>query len=238
MPRLWFLVLIAAAAAVLFAPGPEGAVVRVAGSTALMPLAERAAQAVPGARFAFYATGTFAGVELVRRGLADVALADLPVPGAPGRAVPLGAEDVPVVAGCPPPVADVTVRELAQVLAGRITDWRALGGPPGPVRPLFRTATSGLGQGLRRRLLGDRPLGADVVRLSSNGEVLRLAARLPGAVGFADPGPARGVCLLAVDGRRPGQPGYPLRLDAYAYATRWSPAARALVRALRSRIGR
>jgi ABC-type phosphate transport system substrate-binding protein len=207
----------------------------VAGSTTLMPLAERAAVGFADGPVGLYAVGTFSGASLLQRGLVDVALADVALPLPRRWRVVLGQLPVPVLVHCGLPVRSVRGRALAAVLSGRLTNWRALGGPEARLVVFFRTAASGLGAAIRARLIGDAPLGWDVVRLQSNGEVVRAVAETKGALGFADPGAARG-CRLAVDGRSPGQRGYPLTIPVYAYRRAAGPELRAELDAFLARL--
>jgi phosphate transport system substrate-binding protein len=56
------------------------------------------------------------------------------------------------------PVTSITTPELAQVLAGEITDWVALGGADAPIAVHLHDPTTGLGQSTERQMLRD---GAD-----------------------------------------------------------------------------
>lgn len=212
---------------------PQAAVteLRVAGSTTLTPFAEEAAwrSHLP---LAVYAVGTFAGWSLLRRGLVDIALADIGLPGSGLRTWLVGRLPVPLLVHCGLRLSALTRAQLIRLLEGRTTSWRAFGGPDLPVRLVFRTAVSGLGWSLRRQLLGRAPLGTEVIRAQSQGEVARIVAVTPGALGFADPGTVAG-CGLRLDGKRPTDAGYPLRIEAWVYSRRSSPDVLRFVTALR-----
>lgn len=66
---------------------------------------------------------------------------------------------VPVVSGSNP-VRGISPANLAQVLAGRITNWEALGGPDVPIELHLPDDASGLGQALVDQLLRPANLGA------------------------------------------------------------------------------
>lgn len=59
---------------------------------------------------------------------------------------------VPVVSGSNP-VRGISPSDLAQVLAGRITNWEALGGPDVPIDLHLPSAVSGLGQAIMDQLM-------------------------------------------------------------------------------------
>ena len=118
---------------------------------------------------------------------------------------------VPVVAHGNP-VDMISPADLAGVLAGRITNWQALGGPDAPVTVHLRNAGSGLAQGMADQLL--RPsrldLRAGVVRHASNAALARAVADDPFGIGIAshsELGPARALVLT-------GNCGFRLRATA------------------------
>lgn len=67
---------------------------------------------------------------------------------------------IPVVAPSNP-VQDISLRELAQVLSGDVTNWAALGGPDAPIDVHLWDAATGIGQASVDQVL--RPEGRDVL---------------------------------------------------------------------------
>ncbi len=189
---------------------------RIAGSTSLQPLAEMLAEgyrAAGGARVSTQGVGSTAGLQALRSGVADLATISrrlTPEEVQQGFQAHVIAWDVLAVAVHPSnPVEGMTLAELRRLFAGEIRDWAELGGPQGPVHLISREAGSGCRPAIRGRLGPIPPLTAVQ---NSNGAI-RLAVRNdPAAVGYLSLGVARagGVKLLRIDGRLPGEPGYPL----------------------------
>lgn len=92
---------------------------------------------------------------------------------------------IPVVAPSNP-VQDISLRELAQVLSGEITNWVALGGPDAPIDVHLWDATTGIGQASVDQVL--RPDGRDVianaVRHPDGSAFAEAVARDPFAIGL------------------------------------------------------
>jgi phosphate transport system substrate-binding protein len=133
------------------APAPAATdTVRVDGSPALLPLAAALARAYeaghPGARVTVgRGLGTSARVAALAEGRIDVALASQGVDPAALAGQGLAAHDVAkaaVVFAVPTAVAvtSLTPAQLCDAYAGRVVNWRALGGPDLPVAPRTRPA--------------------------------------------------------------------------------------------------
>ncbi|MAN97688.1 phosphate ABC transporter substrate-binding/OmpA family protein [uncultured Roseovarius sp.] len=92
---------------------------------------------------------------------------------------------IPVVAPSNP-VQDISLRELAQVLSGEITNWVALGGPDAPIDVHLWDAATGIGQASVDQVL--RPDGRDVVanavRHPDGSAFAEAVARDPFAIGL------------------------------------------------------
>lgn len=83
-------------------------------------------------------------------------------------------------------VQDISLRELAQVLSGEITNWVALGGPDAPIDVHLWDATTGIGQASVDQVL--HPEGRDVikhaVRHPDGSTFAEAVARDPFAIGL------------------------------------------------------
>lgn len=193
-------------------PGPP---LRLASSTALLPLAESSAGALRtafGAAVPVSAMGSAFAVSAVARGTADLALSDFPYRLRGMLERPLAELQLAAVAGEGPP-RDLRLRDLRRLLRGDVRNWRQLGGADLAVRLILRTPGSGVLVALYG-FAGGRLRRGQVAALS-NGQVLRLVRAIPGALGFVESHYAPRSLTLRVGGRRPGQPGYPLHFTGY-----------------------
>jgi phosphate transport system substrate-binding protein len=106
---------------------------------------------------------------------------------------------VPIVAP-DNPVRQISLPQLAAVFAGRITNWKALGGPDAPVGLHLPAAGSGLSQSVEDRLLkpAGMELAADIRRHGRSSGLARSVMTDPFAIGiasFAETGSARALTL-------------------------------------------
>jgi phosphate transport system substrate-binding protein len=111
---------------------------------------------------------------------------------------------VPVVARGNP-VRRISTPQLAQVFAGKITNWQDLGGPDAPISLHLPAMGSGLAQAMEDRLLkpAKLPLAEDINRYSRSSSLARAVAIDPFAIGlasYAETGTARVLTLTGACG--------------------------------------
>ncbi|MCW7942711.1 phosphate ABC transporter substrate-binding protein [Streptomyces hygroscopicus] len=235
----------------------------VTGSTAFEPvmqeLAKKYEKDCAGSTITVDAHGSTAGVrELAAAGQASakgsppvVALSDGPKPeGLPQLSETRVAVSVfALVVNKDVPLTGVSLADVRRLYAGRITNWKQLGGPDRPILLVSRDANSGTRQVFQHRVLGRGEIAnssldcvhkddaaAPVVRceLDSTGQVLNTVATLPGAIGYSELNLAvghPGVRLLDLDAHHPsveelehGGTDYPYREIEYAYTYGRPPA--------------
>lgn len=185
---------------------------RVGGSTTFLPLAERL-----GPQVRVSGGGSLLGITLAARGVIDVGLSDVFVPPPPGMiALPVGSAWLALVPGPGVRLQAITTAQLKALWSGRIRNWRALAAGHDPVVLVLRSPSSGTALTLRA-LLG--PPARDALQQASSGGVAATVRAVAGALGVIEWDQARSAQLraLALDGRRPGEAGYPLRVTCWAY---------------------
>jgi len=169
----------------------------------------------PAARFIFYVSNTDEGFADLLANQADIVMAlreireaehllarkagmgDLTV-SSRGRVLALDAM-VPIVAPSNP-VRRISLPQLAEIYAGRITNWSELGGPDAPISVHLPVAGSGLAQAVEDRLLSPAVLSmSEEIRRHDRGSTLvRTVTTDPFAIGiasFAETGTARMLTL-------------------------------------------
>lgn len=174
---------------------------------------------VPAARFRFRVTSTAEGfadllaneADLVlsmrpatrhERDLArEAGLGDLHEPRR-NRIVALDAL-VPIVAQ-DNPVRTLSLDELAEIFAGKVSNWSDVGGPDVPIRVHLRDGQAGIAQDFQDRVLNAAGLdiSTDVIRHASNGDLADAVQGDPQAIGIsvfselgnAAPVAIRGTC--------------------------------------------
>src|SRR5260370_32993701 len=84
------------------------------------------------------------------------------------------------------PIDAIGLCQIAQVVAGKIRDWRELGGRPGPINVHVRTGTSGPFETFEKEVM--KTCGADLAAAPSHGtypDLLRAVASDEASIGFA-----------------------------------------------------
>lgn len=195
---------------------PSG--LRIAGSTSLQPVAERLAEGyrkAGGGRVIVQGGGSTAGVQAVLTGVARLGAVSrrlTPAESEQGLVEHIIAYDVLTVVVHPDnPVGQrgLSLAELRALFRGEITDWAAVGGRPGAVHLVTREAGSGSREAFRS-LVGS--VSPRAIVQGSAGGIRMTVMSDPLAIGYVSLGVARlgGVAAVPVDGKQPGDPGYPL----------------------------
>lgn len=196
-------------------PGKEepslGGTVRMEGSTSMGRLAgalgEGFMEKYPGVTVTVEFTGTGAGIGAVISGDADVGNSSRALTerekerGAVENVVAL--DGILLCVDSSNTVRNLTARQLADIYAGRLTNWSQAGGRDCPVVTVGREAGSGTRSAFEAYLgLGD---GCDYANeLDSSGAVLAKVAATPGAIGYVSlETPKDGVTILSLEGVEP-----------------------------------
>jgi phosphate transport system substrate-binding protein len=93
-------------------------------------------------------------------------------------------DGVAVIVNPSNPVAVLAKAQIADLFAGKVTDWSEVGGKPEKVTVLARDDRSGTYDTFKTLVLGARPLVADAMRYESSEELSDAVAADDGAVGF------------------------------------------------------
>lgn len=217
----------------------------LAGSTSMQPVAELLVEAYArngGSRISVQGGGSTAGVQAVLSGVAAVGMISRelnPAESEKGLVAHIIGHDVLTVVVHPSqPLRGLTQEELKALFGGLVTDWRAVGGRPGPVHLVSREAGSGSREAFRS-LVG--PISPRAIIQGSSGAIRVAVMADPGAIGYVSLGVARmgGLRPLRIDGRPPGAPNYALtRPLSLVTAGEPSAEAAAFLRFVRGAQGR
>jgi phosphate transport system substrate-binding protein len=135
------------------------------------------------------------------------------------------------------PLRSLGVSQVRELFAGRINDWAAVGGRPGPVKRYARDDRSGTFDSFRSMVLRDVALAAGTSRFESTEQLAAMVAADPAAIGFvglAGVGAAKplsiaddGTRALAADRVTVGTEDYVLARRLFLY-NRAQPSALAM----------
>jgi phosphate transport system substrate-binding protein len=164
--------------------------------------------------------------------------------------VALGRDPVAFVAGAGVDVKGLTTAQVVDAFTGKVSNWRELGGKPGPIRAIGREVTDASRQAISRVIKPFEAItyGPGIKLVHLDPQVLELMDRFPTALGFLNRS-ALAECstkinFLPIDGVAPspqnvGVGRYPLWIEfGLIYKTgKLTPGAKAFVDYVRSSEG-
>lgn len=100
--------------------------------------------------------------------------------------LPLGLDAVVFVGGASVTARSLSAAQAVAVFTGKITDWRELGGAPGPIRAIGREATDASRQAITREIkeFTDIQYGASVKVVHLDTQLIELLDRYPTSLSF------------------------------------------------------
>lgn len=82
------------------------------------------------------------------------------------------------------PVKNLTMAQLKDIYTGKITDWKQLGGPAGPISVVSRDSSSGTYEFWNEHVLKKERVYARAQMQASNGAVAQVVSKQKGAIGY------------------------------------------------------
>jgi phosphate transport system substrate-binding protein len=168
---------------------------RVAGSTAMMPLlsdlATAYAQSHPHVRLEIEGGGSRLGLERLQMGEIDLAGCSWLPPSAeegtpqPYVATPIAWDGIAIVVHPSNPVDELTLLQVRSIYAGWTLDWQEVGGKPGNPLVVSREDGSGTRAALEQQLMGEQPVTLTAIVMPSSEAVVEYVARHTAAIGYA-----------------------------------------------------
>lgn len=161
--------------------------------------------------FEFTAVGSAGGLELLRRGQADLALVSRPLTaqdeadvstGKPSLTSTVIAWDaIAIVVHQANPLRQISAYQLRNVFEGQTLNWDELGSPAGDIVVASREDGSGTRSVFEQAMMRGRAVTSTALVMPGSEAALRLVASTPTAIGYLSIGwLGAGVHSLAVDG--------------------------------------
>lgn len=185
----------------------------VAGSTTVLPIAEIAAEgfeAKTGTHVLVSGLGSSAGIEAALNGTADIASSSRQLTAEESDhelvATVIAHDGIAVIVNQDNPVQGITLDQLRDVYAGKITNWSQLGGPDLAIQLVNRDEASGTREAFRSIVMRGQDFDRSAAVLPGTGQVRDVVSRTPGAIGYISIGfvdsdhASTAVRTLAVDG--------------------------------------
>jgi phosphate transport system substrate-binding protein len=191
--------------------GRQGQAVSVIGSTSVQPFAELLAEEYgrkrPGNVVEVQGGGSTAGIQALADGLADIGTCSRGLHAEEAQRfepIVIARDGLAVVVHKSNPLTGLDRRQLRALFAGRITNWRDVGGDDRPVRVIVREEGSGTREAFTKLVLRNERVSRRALVQESNGAVKELVRGDPAAVGYMSLGLVGGeLKMLRVDGVEP-----------------------------------
>jgi phosphate transport system substrate-binding protein len=184
--------------------------ITIAGSTALLPLVKDAADAYqrahPDVKISVSGGGSGSGIAQVAGKAVQIGDSDITAPTHPelhdNRVAVVG---FAVVAHPGVGVKNLTKKQLQDVFAGKVANWKELGGADQKLVVINRPRSSGTRAVFAKTVMGGVPINESSLTEDATGTVVSVVKQTPGAISYAAFSGTRGAGLteLAVDGVEP-----------------------------------
>jgi phosphate transport system substrate-binding protein len=184
--------------------------ITIAGSTALLPLVKDAAniyqQAHPDVKISVSGGGSGSGIAQVAARAVQIGDSDITAPAHPelhdNRVAVIG---FAVVVHPGAGVKNLSKKQLQDIFAGKVANWKELGGPDQKLVVINRPRSSGTRAVFAKTVMGGVPINESSLTEDATGTVVSVVKQTPGAISYAAFSGTRGAGLteLAVDGVEP-----------------------------------
>jgi phosphate transport system substrate-binding protein len=213
--------LLAAGLAVLAGCTRSGkAGITLAGSTSVEPFAERLAelymQKHPGIKVSVQGGGSSAGIRAIQNKICEIGMSSRELkPEEKGlNEIPIAHDAIALIGNVRNRLPGITLKQARDVFAGRIRNWRQLGGEDMPITVITREEGSGTRASFEEQVMtageaegskpAPEPFAADALVQDSNGAVREIVAEDPQALGYISFGLVdERVRALSLDGVEP-----------------------------------
>ena len=221
--RCWLLPLLCAALLVpLGCSRASKTAITVAGSTSVEPFAELLAEHYmakhPGIEISVQGGGSSAGIRAVTNRICAIGMSSRELyPEEKGLVeIPIAQDAIALIVNAGNPVRRLTLEQARDVFAGRIRNWKELGGPNQRITPITREEGSGTRASFEEKVMvAAMPKGKDgkaepaafapdALVQDSNGSVREIVASDPVAIGYISSGLVdERVAAVALNGATP-----------------------------------
>ena len=154
-------------------------------------------------------TGSGSGITAVQEGTCDIGLSSRALKGeekaAGSKETVLAYDGIAIIVHPDNPVSDLSLKQIAKLYTGEITDWKDVGGNDAQVVLIGREAASGTRDGFES-ITGTKDKCQYRQELTSTGDVITAVSQNPDAIGYASLASIKdSVKALNVDGVTPGE---------------------------------
>lgn len=183
---------------------------RVIGSTSILPFAEMLAEEYNAKNPEMYVEvqggGSTAGLQSVANGIAEIGMCSRGLKAAEQKLyepIIIAFDGLSVVVHPGNGVSDLTLAQIRGIFAGRISNWREVGGGDAPIHVITREEGSGTREAFQKMVMGDERISRRAVTQESNGSVKELVRHDTASIGYMSMGLAGELKSLSIAGAQP-----------------------------------
>lgn len=183
---------------------------RLAGSTSVQPFAEALVQEYeakhPGRAVEVQGGGSTAGLQAVANGLAEIGTCSRSLSDDESKqftAIVIARDGLAVIVHPSNPVKALTKEQIRRIFAGRVRNWKEVGGRDLAIWPITREEGSGTRESFMHLVMGRDPISRRALVQESNGSVRELVRNDPSTIGYISLGLVSEVKALDIDGVTP-----------------------------------
>ncbi len=179
------------ASPVVLAKDKLSGTITVAGSTSVQPIAEMLAEEFqaqnPGVRINVQGGGSSAGIKAAQTGAAQIGTSSRELKEDEKKNLHqalIARDGIAIVVHPENKVADLTVAQVQKIFAGKITNWKEVGGKDAPIRVVIREAGSGTRGAFEELVMGKVAVTDRTIVQGSTGAVRQTVSGDPNAIGY------------------------------------------------------
>lgn len=164
--------------------------ITVAGSTSVEPFAELLAEEYmihhPHSRIYVQGGGSSAGIEAVRTRAAHIGMSSRALTGAEKSlyAVTIARDAIAVIVHPKNQIIDLSLSKVREIFAGRIKNWKDLGGADKTIILVTREEGSGTREAFQKLVMEKEEIALEALVQDSNGAIRQVVAGDPNTIGY------------------------------------------------------
>jgi phosphate transport system substrate-binding protein len=172
----------------------ERATIKVTGSTTVLPVAQKAADAYMAvhrnADIQVTGGGSSVGVQAAGEKTADIGMSSRDVKADelkkyPGFVItPIAKDGVAIIVNPSNSLTDLTIAQIKGIYTGNYTNWKQVGGPDMPIVVVGRDSASGTREYFTSSVMSGGNYTPVMLEKNSNGAVQQTISQTPGAIGY------------------------------------------------------
>ena len=168
--------------------GGGGGTVTLAGSNSMQPFADQWGEEFKGGTINVQAGGSTAGIKAAKDGTANIGMSSRELKPAEkaGLVETIVAYDgISVIVHKSNPVSDLSVEQVRDIYAGKITNWKDVGGPDKGITVITREDGSGTRGAFEEMVMGkDNSIASSAIVQAQTGGLRKMVAGDASAVGY------------------------------------------------------